>query len=376
MKTIFTIFLCLPGFTVLFAQEQPAAVIHESNLDTTFTDSTIIFYTYTATDKPGTTTTQRLDDSGNWQNQVRSVYSYDNADRLTQIMTSDWSVGEQAWLDARRNTITYTPSGQRAINLLQTYGTNVWGDNEWYNYNREIWHYSTEEMADSMSFMMWNADTWESTYKWVYTWNGDLLMEDVFFVFAEGVWKLNSKINNTYTAFDAPEVATRYLYTDNTWVPFDRHTYDYNGEQLSMIRTEFYNAGPGMWIYAYRRRMDYHADGILHQQIYEVYDGDNNPFIVLYRDTYFYGPYALGFGEEAFAIAEVFPNPTQADVQIRFEQATVAELILTDLQGKTLSATAVSGMTATVSLSALPAGTYLLNVTNGSQSATKRIVKH
>ena len=372
MKTIFTICFWLCGTAAVFGQQQSAALIHEEALLTN-PDSTLVFYTYTSANLVASVTTQHLE-GGNWKNKTQTLYTYNILDLLTESIEFDWNVGEQAWLNSRRNTRTYTAGGELLTNLNQD-----WGSNDWVNDTREIYYFSTAELPDSSIGMMWNgADEWQFTNKAFYDWNAAGLLEDaIYSVFIDNAWRPNSRLTNTYTAFDALDVSTRYVYYNpQTWVPYARETNVYNAdEQLTELQIETYYAETENWVYNFRVSYTYNGDGTLHQEIYANFDEALSFFVPVARNTYFYGDYALGLGEEAFATVDIFPNPTQADVQIRFEQATTAELILTDLQGKTLSATAVSGLTATISLEVLPAGTYLLNIRSGNQNGVRRIVK-
>jgi len=375
MKTIFTIFLCLLGVTVIFAQEQPAAKISEKDFFLSEMDSTATYFTYTSEDQIASATTQKRDASGTWYNVAKADYTYNNADQITEVAISDWSVVTGSWQNKERRQFSYTAGGELEVNLYQ-----LW-DGAWVDFNRATYYFNLPgELADSMILQHWNSTStaWEPEGRWVYTWNSsDLLERQIYSTMYNATeWQVLSRDTMTYTAFGEIAQSVHAIYLAPQWISSSRMTYTYNADEL-LTQTDIqnYNTQAGTWQGIQRITYTYNPDNSLHQEILSSFDEALGSYVPFSRDTYFYGAYFLGLDEEAFATVEVFPNPTQADVQIRFEQATTAELILTDLQGKTLSATAVSGLTATISLESLPAGTYLLNIRSGNQNGVRRIVK-
>lgn len=69
----------------------------------------------------------------------------------------------------------------------------------------------------------------------------------------------------------------------------------------------------------------------------------------------------------------IFPNPAHDRIDVSWTDAKAGELQLMDLTGKVLRMEAVRGLGATLDLQGLPAGMYLLSLTQGSARATKRL---
>lgn len=379
MKSIFTIFLCLQGVTVLFAQEQPAAMIHETGIAPWGADSTITFFTYTPAQQIASSTIQKRNDSGGWENLRKTSYTYNNAGQLTEMTLSQWW-DNTGWRNTERHLLSYTTNGWLEIDLTQNWG---WLDS-WIDDSRLVTYYNQYEAgADSMVLMGWNSatETWMRQGRWAYSWDiSNLLLQQIHSTMdSDGEWKIRDRDTIMYTAFGEIAQTLHSTYDENLaqpWVHADRQTNTYNAaELLTLVEMEHYSTNTNSWIGGPRITYTYHPDNSKNQEIYFWFNEELGAFVPSTRYTWVYGDYFLGLSETAFAAGEVFPNPTQADVQIRFEQVTTAELILTDLQGKILSTQAVSGVTATIPLEAFPAGTYLLNIRSGNQNGVRRIAK-
>jgi hypothetical protein len=81
---------------------------------------------------------------------------------------------------------------------------------------------------------------------------------------------------------------------------------------------------------------------------------------------------------QANAPFRVFPNPARNELNVELERATNGTLALFDMKGRvveTLHATSLRN-TATINISHLAAGTYILRlVENGTASAGAKVVK-
>jgi len=71
---------------------------------------------------------------------------------------------------------------------------------------------------------------------------------------------------------------------------------------------------------------------------------------------------------------KLYPNPVRAELNIELEKADPYTLRILNLQGQEVAAATFVGSTHRLSTAALPAGTYLLEVSGTSGLATQRIV--
>jgi hypothetical protein len=85
----------------------------------------------------------------------------------------------------------------------------------------------------------------------------------------------------------------------------------------------------------------------------------------------------LGFEEETLSKFELFPNPTNELLTIRFETAQNAELSICDLNGSNLfNQSFTNSLENTIKVADLPTGIYFLKVTTDTSSEIRRFVKN
>jgi hypothetical protein len=75
------------------------------------------------------------------------------------------------------------------------------------------------------------------------------------------------------------------------------------------------------------------------------------------------------------AMVTVYPNPAQDVLNISLSQAADFSITLTDVSGKLIQASHITGSSATIDMSKLQQGIYLLKYTNGSQTELFKVVK-
>lgn len=70
----------------------------------------------------------------------------------------------------------------------------------------------------------------------------------------------------------------------------------------------------------------------------------------------------------------VYPNPANAELYVQWIENRAGSVILTDLTGKVVKSQDVHGIGATLDVQNLPAGMYLLKLTQGNLQTTQRVV--
>jgi opacity protein-like surface antigen len=92
-----------------------------------------------------------------------------------------------------------------------------------------------------------------------------------------------------------------------------------------------------------------------------------------------FGTTTTGNRTAATLLADVYPNPTTAACRVQLPTGQPASYQLTDMLGRAVRATTRLALapdgTATVPLADLPAGTYLLHLTQGAAASVHRLVK-
>lgn len=336
-------------------------------------DSTITYHVYGQDSRKAYSIKTHLEESGDWENQFKYSYTYDNAGNVQQMQTDIWQ--NSSWLPDTRVSNTYNADNAQTLAL-----TEQW-DGAWSEVGKQESYYNaTTELIDSAIVSIWNANdvVWAPVARVVYVYDAaDLPATITRFTRSGSVWEPLSR--TTYTAYNTSEQALAYIdaiWLGNAWTDARRTTNEWQDEQLYRATMDNWDADLEDWEQASRFTRFYNADGTDDVQVYQEYQLNSGQWLDSRRTKFIYGTAWLGLSETAFSTLNVYPNPAHEFVQITFGQAEAAAFTLTDLQGKIMLAAPVSDEVQKVSLQGLPAGTYLLNVTNGGQSATKRIVKH
>jgi glucose/arabinose dehydrogenase len=98
--------------------------------------------------------------------------------------------------------------------------------------------------------------------------------------------------------------------------------------------------------------------------------GDNDRILVLENPAYVASASRSGAGAFAF---DVYPNPARRQAEVRLA-TTTTRLTVRDLLGRTVLALRPAGPTATLDLSALRAGSYVVQAEGPAGSATRKLV--
>lgn len=78
-------------------------------------------------------------------------------------------------------------------------------------------------------------------------------------------------------------------------------------------------------------------------------------------------------GAGSVAIAQIYPNPTQANVTVVLTEPSIGMLTISDATGRVMGQEAFNGQEVLLSLSAYPAGLYIINL--GTSATAHKIVK-
>jgi aminopeptidase YwaD len=71
----------------------------------------------------------------------------------------------------------------------------------------------------------------------------------------------------------------------------------------------------------------------------------------------------------------VFPNPAKDILHVQLpDGVSVANIVITDLPGRTLKSAGISSASATVSLAGIPAGVYILSIEAGGQTTRTKFL--
>lgn len=82
----------------------------------------------------------------------------------------------------------------------------------------------------------------------------------------------------------------------------------------------------------------------------------------------------MGVKETAFANLRLHPNPASGKVTIDFNDTLDAEILVYDIQGKTILKRKASGKTVELNVSSVKAGIYFVKISSGNESVMKKLI--
>ncbi len=112
---------------------------------------------------------------------------------------------------------------------------------------------------------------------------------------------------------------------------------------------------------------------------YDIFATSFGMFMIYYNATtgaelYFYTSTPLSLPEQAFNNIVIYPNPVTEILKIT-HNGTVSDVILADMQGRTLATVTVDNIETEIDMSNFPAGTYLIRVMSNSDIKTLKVIK-
>jgi len=244
----------------------------------------------------------------------RTVYTYDNQGRETQILGQDWMNG--AWENNWRDIYTYDMNDNREVYLYQlwqggswvtnsgyksiyTYDANnnitqevyqFWDNNinNWINWDKYIYAYDANGYVYEHIIQWWNGgnQVWNSAYKYTFTLDGTGVITEMIvqnWDNPNSTWvNTNKYINIVWHIWNGylndPELES---YTELTWnngiwenyIKFST-TYVANG---SYVQTIQYYSG-GNWVNSSRYSLTNDAHGNFNEYTYEYWS--NNVWVI------------------------------------------------------------------------------------------------
>ena len=104
--------------------------------------------------------------------------------------------------------------------------------------------------------------------------------------------------------------------------------------------------------------------------------GTDNAVFALYKNPEWAEPYVgiTSYGERASEL-RLWPNPTNRVIHVECAQSPMDYVTIMDLNGRTLMREVVRDGSATIDVSRLPAGTYILEAVSNGEVSVEKFVK-
>ncbi len=297
---------------------------------------------------------------GTWEQTDKEVYNYNTLGNLAEII--EYEREGNTWEVDEKIVVGYNQGSNQPISF--TY--QEWENNAWVNTERDIdlvWHdFNNVDLTD---FEEWNLSGY--TYQeWV-----------------NGAWVNVDRETTTYQA-NGSFVLLDQDWENGAWVNDGRTTVTYDDKgYFTLDQEEEWQDGNWVITYGMKATNTYNTSNDLTEVIYQTWSaepgsGSGGSYKNDYRFVYTNFQNVLSSREELSPLAAlVYPNPTVDDLNVKLEKAAIATVKVMSLSGQTLLNTTLTKALEgeQISLSTLPAGTYILQIQSRSGVRTQKIVK-
>ena len=365
------------------------------------------FYTYDGNNNMLTSFRQGWHNNA-WVNNVYNTYTYDEYNNMLTYSDQYWNSNNNSWLTSSRKTYTYDESNNMLTFLYEHLRNNIW-EIDWrdtYTYDannnmllflQEEWQnnvwvkvyegkntYTYDENNNVLTYLCeeWRNGTLDSSSKYTYTY--DLNNNQLTELYDRGVFS-----GTVVYTYDANNNMLTELYKDwendiQVYGWKGTYTYDENNNLLTQLEEEWQS---GVWVNDRQYSWTYdvndnctlvEATDNNYLPIYYNNMQSNQGFNSCYKATAIYKEYnkQTAITDVTLSDISVYPNPTQGELIINNEQLIIKGVEIIDMFGKTLNRHCEERSNQfSIDLSPLPAGIYMVRITTGKETVTKRVVK-
>jgi hypothetical protein len=307
---------------VIYVGSSPDTVVHQ-NWSTfgsgSWKNADRTYYTFTGTKKSvGVTQTAQM--MGGWKNSSRTTWSYSGSNFST-ILIESWVSSSSAW--SNQSKTDYTTAGSNTIETKSTWDASL---TAWVNATQLTRYYSAGTHLDSIKMLNWIAGNWSNVYRITYTYGS------------------GSTPTGSIRQDADPFNTVNYLNTK-------KYDYIYTGNYLTQESTQTWNGT------AY------------------IYQASNDTM-----NRFYYGMWNIGVNNQPSLIPNdiiVYPCPANDVLYISMPGSTAgaqAEFTIMDIAGHVQKQWTDNQSVTNISLKELPAGNYIVTVSDGLSVRSERFV--
>lgn len=267
-----------------------------------------------------------------WVPDHRYEYSYNNKKWRIEEIVKQWNLNE--WKNSYRTYYEYNGTGMPTLILQQS-----WLNEAWTNYSREMLDFDVYSNLKSDRWDLWEND-WVSNSQYLYTYNSNSdLLSQVFQMFDVNHWADQNRLLFTYDEYGNSLSGRADSWIGNSWIP----------ESSNYI--PIYQNGVYYGSTAFCSRYEAH---------FRDYNTGISPIIQV-------DPLEI----------KVFPNPVEDYLSIQIQSRSIRCLSceIYTLKGELVLHKDNLPAISEIGMSQLPAGVYILRVSDGTHEQERRIVK-
>ena len=271
-----------------------------------------------------------------WENWLHYLYSYDSDNRLSTTTLYVWKRGTSEWAKREFTSNEYDPKGQLARSILQTPY-----NKEWVNHRLREYSYDQTGRKSQETEAFWNMEgqQWDNNSK--STWKFD---------------RWGNQLENAFYNWDSQK---------KQWAGVYRTTNSFTGEgNGDTCRYEMYDSRKGWYPFEntlyvpYLNNME-QLGGFLTSKVVVHYSIIGTDAIARHTVT----------------TLQCYPNPAREQLHIRIDGATLLHCQLWDASGRIVAESRPCSGEATLSLSNLPKGAYILRCQTTSETIIRTVIK-
>lgn len=384
----------------------PEYSIEEYYANGTYIPSNKKFYYFDDQQRDTMWVTQYWEDLRNWANSMREIWRYDQMDNLQLYLSEFWDVTNEQWFlqFGSRSFYEYDSNGQIESITYANYFIDQWLP----------WGRILNEYDSAGRHIATTGQDWEDIDgKWVNSWREEYSLNDQnewllvnYFEWDDfnQQWELYERaIDITWLNFSEMKwlTVTLQLWEGQSWENEAKGVSEY--DVLQRLLTSTFQAWDGSgWLNDFRERYDYDSYGfeilgvseyweneawvIAYGQRYSVdYDTYANPVSILmetfdqWMNNWIIQGKTLLSWEIVTKVPNVnslefslFPNPTRNQLNIAGGSGSQEYAVFDLTARKLLYGTTTTGI---IDVQALPSGTYVLQLRQNGQIATRKFIK-
>jgi hypothetical protein len=323
-----------------------------------------------------TTSVFQLSGTSGWRNMYRSTFTYNANSDMTSHTEQYWD--NTSWADDYKETLIY----DSRYNLILETDQN-WNGWAWENHYQYIYTYDSRDQRVTALSQHWAWSSWENQYKvyFYYDSRGNLTGA-IQHYWTGGQWSNDLQIAIYYDAYDNIVYDILQSWNGTIWENWyqDYLTYDSRNNNISVLTEQWDGLS---WLTNMTGAKTYDSNDILMTVSYRYWNETGTA--VYAGDSMNFSFHAVIGIEEIAGLTRLsaYPNPANDVLVVESDLSSpnTLSLDLKDVNGRPVSETVVmehaEGVRRTTfPVADLPAGLYLLTVSDGRAVKAMRVIVH
>lgn len=300
--------------------------------------------------------------SGIWIPEMKSSYTYDANDKVTEEIIEMWNGTN--WQNAYKRAYTYS-AGNMISNLYLN-----WNGTSWDSFYRANYAYTgANKTSEILEF--YTGANWENSNKMTYTYNANnQLTSELYQMWAGATWENEDKYTYTYNVSNKLDTVLYQGWDGTQWENVSLFRLTWTNNRITLIYEDFWDGT--QWEKFSKQTQAYNNKEYPTNFMSETWDGTNYVFDPTndYKIRYYYQEYNNGLAvNDLIDISKkvnVSPNPVNdiLTIQIMDRELTIQNATITNIQGEILikNTASLTGSTINIPVKEIASGIYLLHL--------------